>query len=93
MAKASRELQFSTQQLIGVFLGILALGIFVFLLGISIGISTVILISSAINGLNTNIDQFVKSLGTNALIVYRYNFFGRRPTTENVAEIWSCDGR
>jgi cell division septation protein DedD len=37
MAKPSRELQFSTQQLIGVFLGILALGIFVFLLGISIG--------------------------------------------------------
>jgi DedD protein len=37
MAKPSRELQFSTHQLIGVFLGILALGIFVFLLGISIG--------------------------------------------------------
>ncbi len=37
MTKPSRELQFSTQQLIGVFLGILALGIFVFLLGISIG--------------------------------------------------------
>ena len=37
MAKASRELQFSTQQMIGVFLGILALGVFVFLLGISIG--------------------------------------------------------
>ena len=41
------------------------------ILGISIGISTVILISSAINGLNTNIEQFVKSLGTNSLIVYR----------------------
>ena len=51
------------------------------ILGISIGIATVILISSAINGLNTNIDQFVKSLGTNALIVYRYDFFGRQPTT------------
>jgi cell division septation protein DedD len=37
MAKPSRELQFSTHQLIGVFLGILALGIFVFLLGVSIG--------------------------------------------------------
>jgi cell division septation protein DedD len=37
MLKPSRELQFSTQQLVGVFLGILALGIFVFLLGISIG--------------------------------------------------------
>jgi hypothetical protein len=31
-------------------------------LGISIGIATVILISSAINGLNSNIDQFVKTL-------------------------------
>jgi putative ABC transport system permease protein len=52
------------------------------ILGISIGISTVILISSAINGLNTNIEQFVKSLGTNALIVYRYELFwaaGPRP--------------
>ena len=37
MLKPSRELQFSTQQLVGVFLGILALGTFVFLLGISIG--------------------------------------------------------
>jgi putative ABC transport system permease protein len=51
------------------------------ILGISIGIATVILISSAINGLNTNTADFVKSLGTNALEVYRYDFFGRRPTT------------
>lgn len=50
-------------------------------LGISIGIATVILISSAINGLNTNIDQFVRSLGTNALWVYRFEPFGGRPTT------------
>jgi putative ABC transport system permease protein len=53
-------------------------------LGISIGISTVILISSAINGLNTNIDQFVKSLGTNALMVYRYDQWGRQPTTADL---------
>ncbi len=51
------------------------------ILGISIGISTVILISSAINGLNTNIDQFVRSLGTNDLWVFRFEPFGRRPTT------------
>src|SRR5580704_681505 len=50
-------------------------------LGISIGISTVILISSAINGLNTNIDVFVKSLGTNDLWAYRFEPFGQRPTT------------
>jgi putative ABC transport system permease protein len=53
-------------------------------LGISIGISTVILISSAINGLNTNIDQFVRSLGTNDLWVFRFEPFGKRPTTEEL---------
>ena len=50
-------------------------------LGISIGISTVILISSAINGLNSNIDGFMKSLGTNTLWVLRFDLFGHRPTT------------
>lgn len=54
------------------------------ILGISIGISTVILISSAINGLNTNIDQFVRSLGTNDLWVFRFEPFGKRPTTEEL---------
>jgi len=53
-------------------------------LGISIGISTVILISSAINGLNTNIDQFVRSLGTNDLWIFQYVPFGGRPTTEEL---------
>src|SRR5271170_3366126 len=51
-------------------------------LGISIGISTVILISSAINGLNSNIDGFVKSLGTNTFWLYRFEPFGGRPSTE-----------
>ena len=54
------------------------------ILGISIGIATVILISSAINGLNSNIDTFVKSLGTNVLLVYRFEPWGRRPTTEEL---------
>ncbi|MDE3062759.1 MAG: ABC transporter permease [Acidobacteriota bacterium] len=54
------------------------------ILGISIGISTVILISSAINGLNTNIAQFVNSLGTNDLWVFRFEPFGKRPTTEEL---------
>src|SRR5271168_263438 len=53
-------------------------------LGISIGISTVILISSAINGLNSNIDGFVKSLGTNTVWVFRFEPFGSRPTTEQL---------
>ena len=53
-------------------------------LGISIGISTVILISSAINGLNMNIDQFVRSLGTNDLWIFQFEPFGKRPTTEEL---------
>jgi putative ABC transport system permease protein len=51
------------------------------ILGVTIGISTVILISSAINGLNTNIDQFIRTLGTNDLWVYRFEPFGKRPST------------
>ncbi len=54
------------------------------ILGIAIGISTVILISSAINGLNTNIADFVNTLGTNVLWVYHYDPFGNRPTTEEL---------
>ncbi len=54
------------------------------ILGISIGIATVILISSAINGLNTNIDQFVRSLGTNDLWIFQFIPFGHRPSTEEL---------
>ncbi len=54
------------------------------ILGITIGISTVILISSAINGLNSNINQFVSALGTNDLWIFRFEVFGRRPTTEEL---------
>jgi len=54
------------------------------ILGISIGISTVILISSAINGLNTNVQQFVAAMGTNDLWVFRFEPFGKRPTTEEL---------
>jgi putative ABC transport system permease protein len=53
-------------------------------LGISIGISTVILISSAINGLNSNINGFITSLGTNSLWIFRFEVFGKRPTTEEL---------
>src|ERR1700691_1921143 len=54
------------------------------ILGISIGIATVILISSAINGLNSNIDHFVSSLGTNDLWIFQFEPFGHRPTTEEL---------
>jgi putative ABC transport system permease protein len=53
-------------------------------LGITIGIATVILMSSAINGLNSNIDKFVSALGTNDLWIYHYEAFARRPTTEEL---------
>ena len=53
-------------------------------LGISIGIATVILISSAINGLNSNINDFVSSLGTNGLWIFHFEPFGHRPTTEEL---------
>lgn len=54
------------------------------ILGILIGIATVIVISSAINGLNSNITRFVDTLGTNVIWVYHYEPFGHRPTTEEL---------
>jgi putative ABC transport system permease protein len=54
------------------------------ILGIMIGIATVILISSAINGLNSNINNFVATLGTNNLWVFQFEPFGHRPTTEEL---------
>jgi putative ABC transport system permease protein len=54
------------------------------ILGITIGIATVILISSAINGLNTNISNFVSALGTNSLWIFQFEPFGHRPTTEEL---------
>ena len=54
------------------------------ILGISIGIATVILISSAINGLNSNIGRVINTLGTNVLWIYHFEPFGHRPTTEEL---------
>jgi putative ABC transport system permease protein len=54
------------------------------ILGISIGIATVILISSAINGLNSNIDHWVTTLGSNVLWLYHFQFVAHRPTTEEL---------
>ena len=52
------------------------------ILGIVIGVMTVIVISSVVNGLNSNVDNLVQSLGSNVLFVYRFTFFGKQPTTE-----------
>ena len=52
------------------------------ILGIVIGVMTVITISSVVNGLNSNVSGLVESLGSNVLFVFRFPVFGQRPTTE-----------
>jgi putative ABC transport system permease protein len=52
------------------------------ILGIVIGVMTVITISSVVNGLNTSVEGLVQSLGSNVLFVFRFPAFGQRPTTE-----------
>jgi putative ABC transport system permease protein len=55
------------------------------MLGIMIGVTTVILISSVINGLTANVNGLIKSLGSNVYWVFRFPVFGSRPTTEMLA--------
>ena len=52
------------------------------ILGIVIGVMTVIVISSVVNGLNNSVASLVESLGSNVLFVFRFPVFGQRPTTE-----------
>ncbi len=52
------------------------------ILGIVIGVMTVIVISSVVNGLNSSVSSLVESLGSNVLFVFRFPVFGSRPTTE-----------
>ncbi len=52
------------------------------ILGIVIGVMTVIIISSVVNGLNEGVESLVQSLGSNVLFVFRFPAFGARPTTE-----------
>ena len=49
------------------------------ILGIVIGVMTVITISSVINGLNTSVSDMVASFGTNVLWVFRFPVIGVRP--------------
>jgi putative ABC transport system permease protein len=55
------------------------------ILGIMIGVATVILISSVINGLTGNVDQLLQTLGTNVYWVFRFPIFGSEPTSEMLA--------
>jgi len=52
------------------------------ILGIVIGVMTVIVISSVVNGLNANVSNLVQSLGSNVLFVFRFPVFSGKPTTE-----------
>ncbi|HVJ08967.1 MAG TPA: ABC transporter permease [Acidisarcina sp.] len=55
------------------------------ILGIVIGVTTVIAISSVINGLNNNIQTLVNSIGTNIIWVFHMPVIGVRPTTEQLS--------
>ena len=52
------------------------------ILGIVIGVMTVITISSVVNGLNSRVEGLVQSLGSNILFIFRFPAFTGRPTTE-----------
>jgi putative ABC transport system permease protein len=54
-------------------------------LGIVIGVTTVIAISSVINGLNSSVATLVESFGTNVLWIFRFPVIGVRPTAEMLA--------
>jgi putative ABC transport system permease protein len=55
------------------------------ILGIVIGVMSVITISSVINGLNTSVSNMVAQFGTNVLWVFRFPVIGVRPTAEMLA--------
>jgi len=55
------------------------------ILGIVIGVTTVITISSVINGVNNRVSDFVSSLGSNTYWITRMPFIGVRPTAEMLA--------
>jgi putative ABC transport system permease protein len=54
------------------------------ILGIVIGVTTVIVISSVINGLNNRVTEFADSLGSNVFWVFHMPVIGVRPTTEQL---------
>jgi len=54
------------------------------ILGIVIGVTTVITISSIISGLNNRVSEWVTSLGSNVFWVYHLPVIGVRPTTEQL---------
>ncbi len=55
------------------------------ILGIVIGVATVISISSVISGLNNRVSEWVSSLGANVIWVFQIPVIGVRPTSEMLA--------
>ena len=55
------------------------------ILGIVIGVSTVIAISSVISGLNNRVSDWVSTLGSNVIWVFHMPVIGVRPTAEMLA--------
>jgi putative ABC transport system permease protein len=55
------------------------------ILGIVIGVSTVIGISSVVNGINNRVSSFIDSLGSNVFWIGRLPIIGVRPTAEMLA--------
>ncbi|HWG19991.1 MAG TPA: ABC transporter permease [Terracidiphilus sp.] len=55
------------------------------ILGIVIGVSTVIAISSVINGVNNRVNDWVSALGSNVIWVFHMPVIGVRPTAEMLA--------
>jgi putative ABC transport system permease protein len=55
------------------------------ILGIVIGVSAVITISSVINGFNNRVGEWVSSLGTNVVWVFHMPVIGVQPTTEQLS--------
>jgi len=53
-------------------------------LGIVIGVTTVIVISSIISGVNRRVEDFADSMGTNSFWVFHMPVIGVRPTTEQL---------
>jgi len=52
------------------------------ILGIVIGVTTVITISSVINGLNKRVNDWITSTGSNVFWIYHMPMIGVKPTTE-----------
>ena len=52
------------------------------ILGIVIGVSTVIAVSSVINGLNRRVSEWITSFGTNVIWVFHMPMIGVKPTSE-----------